>query len=298
MAASPTVALGGRFPVTVLSVPTGQFVPWALADGAFSSPPKFEVPKSLPARCVSWSGDQVADVVVQQAPGRPAPSIQIESITYTMGFPHLGLPEDCPERDGQVFSQAERLRLQREIEQRNLLGSPPTWRASWVAQCLSPIVIVGDGVDYLMRQREMLVTESNWLGDMAAVALGYDSGKVREPSHILRTPYSVLSQQATTNHRWIRRVRPRLVVYTRWSYFVKRPPSSFTGCPTVVLSNRRAEGSIACADETEAVQSSAPEWIAELRPPRGIGLRYLEFPVTHVDRIDGDGGGDDDLEDF
>lgn len=42
--------VGDSYPVTVLSVPTGQFVVWALTNGAFSAAPKVE-PQLLSRLC-------------------------------------------------------------------------------------------------------------------------------------------------------------------------------------------------------------------------------------------------------
>ena len=48
MASQPNRMVGERFPVVVLSVPTGQFATWAISNGALSSIPKIVQPQSFP----------------------------------------------------------------------------------------------------------------------------------------------------------------------------------------------------------------------------------------------------------
>ena len=59
MAEQPNREDGEEYPVVVLSVPTGQFVVWALFDGSVAASPKIHrVPISEPLLCTTWSDEQ------------------------------------------------------------------------------------------------------------------------------------------------------------------------------------------------------------------------------------------------
>ena len=56
MASQPNRTVGERFPIVVLSVPTGQFATWAISNGALSSIPKIVQPESFPLDTLESGG--------------------------------------------------------------------------------------------------------------------------------------------------------------------------------------------------------------------------------------------------
>ena len=92
MAEQPNYSEGEEFPVVVLSVPTGQFVVWALFNGAVSATPKIKkVPAREPLLCTTWSDEQkqIADVMVHEKELEDSLATVICTTTHTKGFPFV-----------------------------------------------------------------------------------------------------------------------------------------------------------------------------------------------------------------
>lgn len=294
--------IGEDYPVTVLSVPTGQFAVWALLNGAFEAAPKISAPTSFPSTCVAWNKDskQVDDVLVERTEHGGSPAIKIGQMTYLNPIPLTQLPDGVSPRPGKVLRVAERNVIKAEFERLNIATPSKHWYLPWTEQCLSPIVIVGDGQEYLLEQLDELRNDpraESWLTPLARTLSSFSSGKVTDPEHILRLPFSILSQQATTQNRWINQLKPRLVIYTRWSYFKRRPATAFSGVPTVVLTNRRVDSTVTAAYETKNIHRQHPDWLRGLTFPRGIACRYLEYPALEFQEsaIDPDFLDEDDF---
>jgi hypothetical protein len=309
VASQPNTLTGDKYPVIVLSVPTGQFVVWALTNGAFAAKPKIEAPVSFPSRCVAWnkSTEQVEDVeasvvpykgTIEEFKGRDA--IKIGDSSFIEYFPLVSLPEAVPLRTGRVLVKKVADQIRADFLELKIATEKKHWYVPWTEHCLSPIVIVGDGQEYLLNQLEELREDplaESWLSPLTKTLTSFSSGKVTEPDHLLRLPFSVLSQSATKNVRWINQVKPRLVIYTRWSYFKRRPPSAFSGVPTVVITNRRVDASVVSAYETQNVHKAFPEWLQPVSFPRGVSCRFLEYSTVPYVESDDD-SGDFDEDDF
>lgn len=296
---------GEEFPVVVLSVPTGQFVVWALFDGAVSATPKIKkVPAREPLLCTTWSDEQkqVADVMVHEKELEESLATVIGTTTHTKGFPFVELPEGAPARSGRVLEKKESASLKKFFKTEGLATPSKPWYKCWAEHCLSPIVVIGEGQKFLFDQLELLRNEpvaKEWLSPLSLALTSIESQKVVGPTEVLRVPISVLSSQASRTHTWIQKLQPRLVIYTRWSYFQRRPPAAFSGVPTIVISNRRVDSSLDCARDTEMLRKNFPDWISNtVKLPRGLSARYLEYPViTYTSSQDPEFGEDDDDDD-
>ena len=294
MASQPNRTVGERFPVVVLSVPTGQFTTWAISNGALSSIPKIVQPQSFPSRCVAWDNslEQVGEVTVEEvlAEGRLVP--KIGGVTYLNGIASVRLPDNAPEDFGQgrVLTKKERDRLNSQLKSLGLATKTKPWFMGWAEQCLSPIVIIGRGQEYVLNQLHQLHRSEfarDWLNPLSIILTSVESGKITDADQILRVPISVLSPEASRDNDWIQQISPRLVIYTRWSYFEERPPGAFTGVPTIVISNRRVESSIDCAAATNHIKVNPAGWLTTANQlPRGISIRYLEPPVVSSEVYD------------
>lgn len=299
LASRPNEPPGRRFPLVVLSVPTGRYVPWAIANGAFKAAPKPPPRPPLPSRCLSWDSTvksmRIVSASAETALGQEAVRIGGGNI-YKKGIALSPVLDGMPLGNSAALTQPQRVHLEGlldKIEEEQELHT--SLGRHWASQCLSPVAIVGDGQEYLRRQLND-VRDADWLESDAKFALAYWWGKSIDPDYMLHVPFTVLSQTATRRTPWIRQVRPRLVVYTRWSYFKRRPPTAFAGVPTVVIMNRRVgKWALECSFDTEGVHSPPAEWLASSvrNLPRGVSVRYIDQPSLGADSSDGEGADDD-----
>jgi hypothetical protein len=148
---------------------------------------------------------------------------------------------------------------------------------------MSPIVIVGDGQEYLRNQRDEIVEiAQKWLDVIPAVLLDQDTQQVRNPDRILFHPFMILSPNVAKANPWIRALTPRLVIVTRWSYFRRMDPALFAGAPMIVLANRRVGDNWNAIDETDEYQTHEPAF-AKLKLssfPNGIFARKFSTRVN------------------
>jgi len=305
MAEQPNREEGQEYPVVVLSVPTGQFVVWALFDGSVAASPKIQhVPISKSLLCTTWSDEQkqVADVMVYEKEFEASIATIIGTTTHTRGFPFVKLPDSVTARSGRVLEKKENEFLKRFFTAEGLAKPSKPWYKCWTEHCLSPIVVVGEGQKFLFDQLDLLRREpvsEGWLSPLSLALTSIESQKVVGPTDVLRVPISVLSSQASRVHSWIQNLRPRLVIYTRWSYFQRRPPAAFSGVPTIVISNRRVDSSLDCARDTELLRKNPPDWITNsVALPRGLSLRFLEYSVITSSGLPDFGANEDEDEDF
>lgn len=68
LASVPNVSPGQPAPRLFLSVPTGQFVPWFLADGAFQAAPKLGSDPAIGERVTLVVGQKICDAEVLENP--------------------------------------------------------------------------------------------------------------------------------------------------------------------------------------------------------------------------------------
>jgi len=278
---------GKTSPVAVLSVPTGQFAVWLIAAGALGAAPKLRlIEQTGDFYCTTWDADsgQIADRVVSVFTSDGKLVHKVGRTSYTRGLPvvrhHLPPPEERARH--RTFTKDETLRIRRVIQP--MMPRTENWYIWWTRQCLSPVVIVGDGGDYLLNQKvEILEKQPNWFWETSRTLLSLEMRKVREVNRLLEFPFAVISPGAAAMSPWARTIRPRIVIYTSWSAFTRRRVDSFAGCPSVVLANRRVASSLRCeselADELK-VGSALMKPLTGL--PKGIAMHVIDVPVTSL----------------
>jgi hypothetical protein len=202
--------------------------------------------------------------------GYPGDKLQLD----VNPLPVREIPADTPhERGGAPLDSSIEDRL------RNLPGYKTLWHKEYARQCLSPVVIVGDGREYLQNQREELIEEVPlWFGEEQRALLSEDSHQTSNPERTYFHPFMVFSPQVGNTLPWLRAMKPRLVIVTSWSAHRRMHPSLFAGAPHIILTNRRVKSAVAAADfldqdTTRGADAPVPT------PPHGIFVRTFEHQV-------------------
>ena len=285
MGQQPNRSDGEFSPVAVISVPTGQYAAWIIAAGAFGAPPKLTPIGAIGEyTCTTWVDEtqQIGDREVSVTLKDGALIHKVGRTTYTRGLPvvqhHLSLPEVRARH--RCLSRNEALRIKQVIQP--LMPKTEHWYMWWTRQCLSPVVVVGDGGEYLLSQKNELVKHaSEWMWDTSRTLLRLDMRRVREIERLLEFPFSIISPRAASQSAWARSIRPRLVIYTSWSAFSRRRADTFAGCPTVVLVNRRVQSAIRFLEWFHDNHGEMPSAVKPLDGlPKGIAMRMFDVPVT------------------
>jgi hypothetical protein len=269
MATLPNSDLGSRAPRLLLSVPTGQYVAWFLANGAILAPPKIGDEPQVGDRVTVWLDQKMQDLQIEQksetdwivrGDSARAGKIGVDRI------PGVKLPDNVPEDRGQGRpSNAYRQRLSELPNMKN------GYSVFYERQCYSPVVIIGDGAEYLSRQRQELIDEApTWLDEQSRLLLDQDTLQVSNPDRILFHPFMIFSPRVGQNNPWLRSMVPRLVIVTRWSYYKRMDPTLFASSPMVILANRRVSDNWGAIDETSS-EGDLPE--------RFSGITLSDLPV-------------------
>jgi hypothetical protein len=284
LAQLPSTPIGKLAPRLLLSVPTGQYVSWLLANGALKAEPKLGQDPVIGDRVTVWLNKKVQDVFVN-ARGNNEWELR-DGTSYKMGrngvdrVPGVVLPHETPLNRG--FGQP----TPEYRKQLSEMGA--NYSQIYADQCGSPVVVIGDGKEFLRSQRDELVNDANnWLDSKSAVLLDQDSGQVSNPDRILFHPFMIFSPEVAQLNLWLRTISPRLVIVTRWSYFRRMDEALFASAPMVVLANRRVENNWNAIDETDENQELgedfrsmklnqlpngifARKFVSRVEPPRGI----------------------------
>ena len=281
MAQLPTTSVGELSPRLLLSVPTGQYVAWLVANGALEAPPKLGRDPVIGDKIVAPLGGRLIDVKVTPV-GETSWEVR-DGGSYIPGslnerIPGVVLPVDAPEDRGNGKPTKEyRLRLAA------LPGLKNVYLKHYSEQCMSPVVLIGDGQEYLQNQRDEIVeVAQKWLHVLPAILLDQDTRQVSNPDRILFHPFMILSPKVAKANPWIRSLTPRLVIVTRWSYFRRMDPALFAGSPMIVLANRRVGDNWNAIDETDEYQTHTPAF-KELKLgsfPNGIFARKFSTRVN------------------
>ena len=172
---------GETSPVAVLSVPTGQFAAWLIAAGALGAAPKLRpIEQTGVFCCTTWDADsgQIADRVVSVFTSDGKLVHKVGRTSYTRGLPvvrhHIPPPEVRARH--RTFTKAEVARIRKVIQP--MMPRTENWYIWWTRQCLSPVVIVGDGGEYLLKQKnEVLTKQPNWFWDTSRTLLSLEDRK-------------------------------------------------------------------------------------------------------------------------
>jgi hypothetical protein len=290
----PFAQVGENAPRIVVSSPTGQFVAWMIAAGALGVDADLVQSDIIEEHTnyATWHSGKKRMADTQFTPARqkdyfsfvpPATSAISGAIHPVRRLPD-GTP---PDRGGAPPRQNLRDRL------RHLPGLQHSWHTWWARHCISPVVIVGDGRDYLQGQRkELLEKAPDWFSDQTRSLLSEESGQTCTPERMYFHPFMVLSPESGDNRQWLRATRPRLVIVTSWTAYKRKHPSFFAGSPHVIITNRRVPSSLDAASTLQFDQNVS-EWDQGVQPPPGVHVRVFSQGVT-VDH--GDSSDDDESE--
>ena len=290
VAAQPTSEVGQDALRIALSVPTGQFLPWLIAGGALSLTPSVHDEINSDKKYstwVSWNkrmGDSGFNETTN--PTRfefdKHPLQKIDSTLH----PVREIPADTPTDRGGAGPAID---LKEKLK--HLPGREYTWHTWYASQCLSPVVIIGDGREYLQLQREEILRKApHWFTDESLSLLSEDSGQTSNPERMYFHPFMVFRSEVGQERPWLRAMKPRLVIVTSWTSYnaPRRHPSLFAGAPHIILTNRRVASAI---DASSSLSNEAQVPIPGLpATPPGIFLRSFSKVVTT------DSGDDDELE--
>ena len=273
------VPAGEKSPRFVVSSPTGQFTAWMMAAGALSIEPGTAWSDSITPgpRFATWHSflKRMADATFaidgkgntasfESAPGNMV-SVDIH--------PARLLPDKTPNERGGAppkYDLANRLRHIPELEN--------SWYLWWARHCISPVVIIGDGREYLQNQRQELLQKApEWFDEKARALLSEDSGQTSNPERMYFHPFMVFSPESGNNRPWLRAMKPRLVIVTSWTAYLRRHSSLFAGTPHVIITNRRVPSSLDAASQLQFDQDAHSTGHT---PPSGIYVQQFDEHVV------------------
>jgi len=292
LASCSNVQVGEHRPTIFLSVPTGQFLAPLIVAGALSATPKLEShePKLGESfRAAGFDGEsQVRDLEVKVVSERffDTPDVLFYEgpANYKRKFdrPLIRLPEGVPDdRSVKVLTEKDWQIITREFKRfkEKPAESAEVW---WTLHCLSPVVIIGESLEYVDKQRvELLRDVPDWIDERVRPLVAYSKPGVYSADRLLHYPYSYLTIDADKKRPWMRMLKPRLVVYTSWRAYYRRVRSALSSSPTVVLVNRRVQRSEV---EAAALVYHDPSVKFEFlkRIPAGFGVR-VSLDVSEPD---------------
>lgn len=301
LASMPNVQVGQAALTCFLSVPTGQYLGPLMMAGAFLAPPKIADPSAAIGetfRAVSFDGSsQICDMDVTLTEEQFFGDIQL---MYRSGgylrptsHPVLRLPPGVPDdRTRKVLADRDWKEIRRQFRKlpKGTARSAENW---WTSHCLSPVVIVGESLEFVDVQRQTILEKvSHWIDPRVLPILEYSKPGTQNRERVLHHPYSYLTIDSARISSWLQSFRPRLVIYTSWWAYFRRRMSAFAGVPTIVIVNRRVPAAdIAASMNTHHDPSVRLAAAASL--PRSFGLRLEQSEVTSPEVADDVGTTDD-----
>lgn len=302
VASFPSAGIGQRKPVVFLSVPTGQFLVPLLMAGALTAAQKIPDPQAdlnETFRAVSFDGEsQVRDVdvtLIESAFQQEERVRMYRNDGYSRKIEHpvLRLPTNTPEdRGAKVLTERDWAVIKGEFKA--LRERPkPSAEMWWASHCLSPVVIVGESLEYVDKQRQLLVDQRGaWFDSEVMPFIRYSKPGTSNADRVLHHPYSYLTIDADKTRPWLRGFAPRLVVYTSWRAYYSRVESCFSSAPAVVLVNRRVwRNDIEAAHNTHHDETVQLNSLNKL--PRGFGARVMMTKAIEDDGEVRDQNGSD-----
>jgi hypothetical protein len=181
-------------------------------------------------------------------------------------------------------------------EFRQLPNLEKNWTHWYAKHCLSPVVIIGDGREYLQNQREELLEKApRWFTDEARILLSEDSQQTSNPDRTYFHPFMVLNASVGNDRPWLRAMQPRLVIVTSWSSYTRKHQSLFAGAPHIILTNRRVASAIDASSFLSISEKS--DFEADLlttgTPPHGVFIKSFNEQVL-LDH--GEVAGDEEMD--
>lgn len=288
LASMPNVQAGDKALTCFLSVPTGQYLGPLMMAGAFMSPPKIADPCAVVGetfRAVSFDGSsQIRDVDVTLTEEEFFGGIQLmyrsDGYLRSTSHPVLRLPEGVPDdRTRKVLADRDWEEIRRQFRKlpKGTAKSAENW---WTTHCLSPVVIVGESLEFVDIQRQIILERaSHWIDPRVLPVLEYSKPGTQNRERVLHHPYSYLTIDSARISTWLQAFRPRLVIYTSWWAYFRRKMSAFAGVPTIVIVNRRVSAAdIAASMNTH--HDPSVRLAAAASFPRSFGLRLEQSEVS------------------
>lgn len=247
LAELPTRDFGEQTSRIVLSLPTGRFTYWMLAAGALSAEPHLDSDFEDGEVVTTWHKDpsyMVTDLELRDE--GDSWRLAHQDLRLKTSLIAVRTPADAPDtRRSTRMSQAIRDSF-RSLENETAHNRRGPWYATYTAQCLCPIVIIGRGREYIQEQRRALLQAApDWFSDDSLSLLTRETPGVFDGDQMLFHPYMVLDESVGANRPWIRPLAPRLTVVTSWNTNSALAASLFSRRPRVITANRRVKGSMA-----------------------------------------------------
>ena len=308
LASFPNGEPGQKYLNVFLSVPTGQYVAPLIMAGALLAPPKIADPSANVGetfRAVAFDGkSQIRDLDVtllrEDFQGNPKLMYHNDGYLRLTDHPVLRLPKGVPDdRAKKVFVGRDWENIRRKF--RTLpAGTAKSTESWWASHCLSPVVIVGESLEYVDNQRKVMLERApHWIDLRVLPILEYSKPGTSNRERVFHHPYSYLTIDAARDLAWMRSFRPRLVIYTSWGAFYRRKMSAFSGAPAIVIVNRRVPSADIEASKN-TVHDSSINLESAKDMPRSFGLRAELSLVLPPDDLDSgvDASTEDDDPDF
>ncbi len=266
-----------------LSAPTGQYLVWMIASGSLMAEPKLGVAPEIGDRVLLMLGGSVCESVVE---ARPGGGWQVKNgVAMKQGVagtrpPGIVLPVDAPKDDAEFRPKGQFLETLK-------LARPQQTREWYAAQSASPIVVVGKGREYLNNQRrELLDKAPNWFEKEPAALLNLEHGGMTNAERMLRFPYMILAPDAADHSPWISELAPRIVIYTRWSYYLRAMKYQlFSRSPAIIIGNRRVESNYDGVDFLSSAPIDAAAF-GGIRIPKPVSSMFAKVFTAEASRWD------------
>lgn len=245
LAGLPTVEYGEPQLRTILSLPTGRFAYWMIANGALSEQPEHQKDFAAGDRVACWVDSKMRDVeLVEKSAdiwGLSGTNSILKSKLIASRVPH-GTPDD-------------RVSAQLGVDMKDRLRVVPghendywTWYAR---HSLKPVVIVGTGREHIQDQRKILLHDTpHWFADDTRALLTEDSTMTSKPERMLFHPFMVFDAGVGGSRPWLRQMVPRIVITTSWSSHLRIHPATWSRAPHVIITNRRVRSASDAEVET------------------------------------------------
>ena len=285
----------GLAPRIVVSVPTGQFTTWLTIAGALVQTTEKLSPPVEGVTYATWNPATVRMDDCEFSAHKSAGQLDVVghpgSRVIADMWPVKAVPDGTPSnRSGAPPGPDLR------DEFRQLPNLEKNWTHWYAKHCLSPVVIIGDGREYLQNQREELLEKApQWFTHEARILLSEDSQQTSNPDRTYFHPFMVLHASVGNDRPWLRAMQPRLVIVTSWSSYTRKHQALFAGAPHIILTNRRVSSSLEAAEflSISGPSESASQVLDDIVPPHGVFVKSFDHQVL-IDQ--GETSSDEDME--
>ena len=274
--------IGEKQTHVVISVPTGQYAVWMIASGAFQATSTNAQVPEVGVRYAGWFPPKKRMDDIRFNHSNKSTYLEFDAdpqskVEADMERPLKVIPDGTPEdRAGQGVGRDIKKALSK-IE-----GMKLSWTMTYADQCLSPVVIIGTGREYLHNQRmELQEKVPEWMDEMSLALLSEDSQQTSNPDRMYFHPFMVFAPGVGNQRKWLRQMTPKVVVCTSWSAYEQLHDSLFVQSPFIVLANRRVEKSLLAANYVQDLEQDprVTELLKRYPPPRSIHVRSFLKPV-------------------